>query len=611
MLKIFILSLLSFNLTLCGAAQTDLNTYLKTGKLLVKQSKNEQALTVFNEGLVIAKQENNSLFEGIFYLETADLLLFLNRIDSIESYYANASRVFNTMNMKPESIRARVGMLELPRRTNPSATMDQYLALLNEARTLSDKDIYYHVLDKIITVNYGMENYKEAIALSHECISYYKSTKDSLMLAMKYRYLGNVYRNSQPDSSLYYYKKVLPYFYRLQAHQLIVYTMVSLGWSLYETDLNTAWNYLMTADSIDRKYNLKSTQLPLVISFALFKKGLTKEAVVKAKESLTIGMAAKQLFVGIQSADALKDYYKTLNEIDSALHYAELSAIINDSIRSQKQYKDAGRMQAKLEYDQVLFQNELIQKEALKRNELIKNYSLLAVVLLLIIVFLIYRTNVNNQKTTKLISRQNDEKSMLLKEIHHRVKNNLTVVSGILDMQQRGLSDPNLHNVFKDAKSRISSMAMVHKTLYEQTDFGNIDTQNYFDALFKSVAETYRISNKEVKFNINTKGISLNLDTLIPLALIMNEMLTNSFKYAFNNLKEGHIKIELNHAKEQYTLLFSDNGSGLPQDFDVRKNKSLGTQLIKGLAEQIEGSVQTQSDANGLLYHVDFKQIHV
>ncbi|MDP1728528.1 MAG: sensor histidine kinase [Bacteroidota bacterium] len=609
MKKIFLLLSLILSINISSADELNLEVNLRKGKLLAKQSKNEEALKIFEAGIIQSVRENNLLFEAKYYLEAADMLLFFNRIDSIDSYYTKASKIFEKFKLKPESIRAKVGMLELPRRTNPSATMDQYLALLNEARNLPDRDVYYLVLDKVIIVNYAMENYKEAISLAHECIGYYKSKNDSLSLAMKYRYLGNLYRNSHPDSSLYYYKMVLPYFYKLQAHQLIVYTLVSLGWALYETELNTAWEYLMQADSIDRKHKLKSTQLPLVISFALAKKGKTNEAIKRAKESLQLGMNAKQLFIGIQSADALKEYYKSLKEIDSALHYAELSAIINDSIRSQKQYKDAGRMQAKMEYDKELFQTELRQQEEMKREKLIINYSLLAIGLLLIIVFLIYRAYLIYKKTSFIISKQNDEKTMLLKEIHHRVKNNLSVVSGILDLQQREIKDERMQEIFKDAKSRITSIALVHKNLYEHENFDHFSVQQYFENLYKTIFNTYKGKSVTIQEKLDFDDVEMNVDTLIPFSLIVNELLSNSFKYAFINKSQGFIEMKLVKEKNVFIFIYRDDGTGIVENPNS-KMEGLGSLLIKGLCKQLDGKVEKVNSSNGLKYIFTFGGIY-
>jgi two-component sensor histidine kinase len=409
---------------------------------------------------------------------------------------------------------------------------------------------------------------------------------------------------------LFYYKKALLHFYQLSSYQNIVYTYQSLGWMIYETDVNTAWRYLQQADSIDKKYDIKSTQLPLVISFVLFKKGNIKEAIQRAKESYQLGFNTKQLFVSFQSAQAIAGYYKSLKEIDSAMRYTELYAYIKDSIRSDKQYKDAGRMQAKLEYDKEIFQKELLQKEEIKRERLIRNYILVAACLLIIILILIYRAYQSNIKTARLLAKQNDEKAILLKEIHHRVKNNLTIVSSILDMQQRSNGDPKFQNIFIDAKTRIGSMALVHKTLYEQNDFGNIDVQTYFEGLFESIYQTYKKPNKEVIVQIKTNGITLNLDILIPLALVINEMLTNSFKYAFEQPENGWIQIELKAENYNYIFTYSDNGPGLSDEADILSSKTLGSSLIRGLTAQIDGNLKVLSSHSGLTYHIVFKEIN-
>lgn len=590
---------------------------LQTAKQLIRDNKTDAALKLYQDGIEQAQTERDLLYEGTFYLEAADLLLLLNQVDSLESYYGKAARIFDKLQMKPENIRAQTGMLELARRTNPTSTMDKYLELLKQAREINDRDVYYNVLDKIILVNNGMENYPEAFAQLHECITYYKQKKDTLLLAMKYRELGALFfthhtgRNGpawEKDSCIYYHIKAIELFNHLKSYRNLVLAYQRLSWLYYYSDVKMAWKYALIADSIDRKYNIQSAQLPNIMSFSLHKMGRTREAIAMSKESLQRGMKARQLFVGIQAADQLYECYKALKEPDSALYYMELSAMINDSIRSQRQYKEAARMQAKLEFERESFQKELLQQEEVKRQKLIKTFSLIGVGLLLIIVFLVYRAYTHSRKNEKEIARQNDEKSLLLKEIHHRVKNNLTIVSGILDLQQREINDEKLLTIFRDARSRITSMALVHKYLYEQDNVANINTQQYFEALFNSLHSSYKSTNKNVRGIIHCQEVKMNIDTLIPLALITNELLTNSFKYAFEGKDGGTIELKLLKEGGHYCFEYSDDGVGI--DETKKTTEGLGTKLIKGLAQQLGGQVQQVKQKGGWKFSLEFAGIH-
>ncbi|MDP3928161.1 MAG: sensor histidine kinase [Bacteroidota bacterium] len=612
MKRLILLALLGFIITATKAEQFGLNQKLEEYKKLKKAFKNEAASALLNEGIALAKAEGNRLLLGKFILAKADHLLSLNEVDSIDYFYEKASEIFENIGEKSDWIRAKTGLLELARRTNPGSTMDQYLSLLKEAREIGDNEVYYFVMDKLITLNYAMENYEDAIAMNHECIQYYKRMNDSLALAIKLKGLGNLYFSNQLDSAMVYFKKSLTYFEKLNSYQNIVGTNQSIGWLLYRKgNYEAAWPYLKLADSINIAYNIKATQLPFVMSLVLFKKGKTDEAIQMAKKSYNMALKAKQLFICIQSADALTDYYKSLNVIDSALHYNELSKMINDSIRSQRDYRNAAKMQAKLEFERDAFQKELVQKEEIRREKLIRNFSLVGLILVVIFLGIGLRAYKSIQKKSALIAKQNDEKSILLKEIHHRVKNNLSVVSGILDLQQRGIKNPEIQDVFTDAKLRINSMVLVHQNLYEQEDFTQIDTQDYFQNLVNTIYDTYKNRAKEISVLVNCADVSINIDTLIPLALISNELLTNSFKYAFADREKGEISLKLSKENEVFRFVYSDNGVGFSKDTSVKQKKGLGSSLIAGLCKQLHGNFELNDTGEGVKYSFSFKGVGI
>lgn len=595
-------------------------------KELLKKSSNASSIsdskTCFNllrEGLFSSTAQNNRYYIGKFNLAIADEYLFVNDIDSIDYYYLKAKEIFENLDSESELIRAETGLLELSRRTNPSSTMDKYLDLLSRARAIKDNDVYYLVLEKIIMVNNGMENYKEAFSQTHECINFYKASGKTYNLAIKYREIAALYftrsasRQSEPsdfDSSVFYHKKAIDISKQINAFRNLVFAYQRLSWLLYKTDIESAWKYIQIADSLDDKYEIHSPQLPNIMSFSLFKMGKVKEAIQKSSEALTLGLKAKQLFIGIQAADQLCIYYKADKRYDSALYYKELSELFNDSIRSQKHYKDAARMQAKLEFDKETYEKEVIQIESMKRQNLIIIFTISGIIVLLIITFVLYRAYSTNKKSTAIIKAQNDEKTILIKEIHHRVKNNLSVISGILDLQKRSIKDEKMLEIFKDAKSRINSMALVHINLYEQEDLTTINCQSYFENLYRTVNSAYKMSDKEISSTINCESVKINIDTLIPLALITNELLTNSFKYAFNNRSTGNIILKLVNTNSGFEMMYSDNGIGI-QETNGIKHEGLGTMLISGLIKQLDGSFSKTSSNAGVAYIFTFKGIHV
>ncbi len=598
-------------------AHNTLEEYLIQSKLKIRNNQDTAAIAILYKGLERSIALKEIKYEGLFNLELANLLLYLNKVDSIDFYYSNALKIFKLLKSEPEIILAETGLLEVARRTNPSSTMDKYIDLLHRARDINNKEVYYNVLDKIILVNIGMENYKEAFAELHECINFYKYTKDTLKLAMKYRELGALFfthlysrtgKPSDKDSCIFYHEKAIKLFKKINSFRNLVFAYQRLAWLIYPDNLNIAWQYLQTADSLDKKYNVESPQLPNIMSFCLHKMGKTDEAILKSKEAMQKGLKAKQLFICIQAADALSEYYKSKKEIDSALHYREISAAINDSIRNQRQYKEAARMQAKIEYDKELFEKELTMKEENKRQALILRFTFIGIALLIIIAMLIFRAYNHTKKTEKIISKQNEEKSILLKEIHHRVKNNLTIISSILNLQLKNIEDDKVKEVFRDAKSRINSMALVHKNLYEQDNFAKIDTQEYFENLYKTIYDMYNKNDVTIIHHIYCNNVKLNIDFLIPLALITNELLTNTFKYAFEGKNEGTISMVLINSENELKFEYQDDGIGI--NLNQTNKVGLGSSLIKGLTKQINGKFEKIILPNGLKYIFVFENTH-
>jgi len=184
------------------------------------------------------------------------------------------------------------------------------------------------------------------------------------------------------------------------------------------------------------------------------------------------------------------------------------------------------------------------------------------------------------------------EKEVLLKEIHHRVKNNMQLISSILNLQSRHIKNKHALEMFEDSQNRIKSMALVHEKLYESEDLANIDFAEYVHSITHYLFGLHEIRPR-IRSNVDIKDVLLDVNTAIPCALIINELVSNSLKYAFPEGIEGEICIQLSSDKDgKVTLIVEDNGIGFPKDLDFRKTESLGMQLIIMLVEQLEGTVE-------------------
>lgn len=199
------------------------------------------------------------------------------------------------------------------------------------------------------------------------------------------------------------------------------------------------------------------------------------------------------------------------------------------------------------------------------------------------------------------------EKEVLLKEVHHRVKNNLQVISSILNLQSSYVKDENTLNILKESQNRIKSMSFIHESLYQTNDFSSINFSEYIVSLSKNLVHSYGLYDDLIELDFIIDEVQLNLDASIPCGLIVNELVSNALKYAFKDNKAGTITIELFVKNENVHLIIRDNGVGLSEKIDFRNTETLGLQLVTSLIEQIEGNIELKVN-KGTEYTIIFKQ---
>ncbi len=199
------------------------------------------------------------------------------------------------------------------------------------------------------------------------------------------------------------------------------------------------------------------------------------------------------------------------------------------------------------------------------------------------------------------------EKEVLLKEVHHRVKNNLQVISSILNLQSSYVKDKKTLNILRESQNRIKSMAFIHESLYQTNDFSKINFSEYITSLSKNLVHSYGAYDNLIDLNLSVGNVSLNLDISIPCGLIINELVSNSLKYAFVNNEKGAINIELFEKNGDVHLIVQDNGLGLPKEINYKNTDSLGLQLVMTLVEQISGTIKLDNK-KGAKYTIIFKK---
>jgi two-component sensor histidine kinase len=309
----------------------------------------------------------------------------------------------------------------------------------------------------------------------------------------------------------------------------------------------------------------------------------------------------------------------------SALNHFQTFKKLNDSLVDFSKNKQIEEL--KIQYETLnkeqkitLLNNQSkLQKSELQKSKLLNNLSIWSLVLLLIIIGLLYnryrlkqRNNIKLEIKEKEISQKNsnlthllDEKEWLLKEIHHRVKNNLQTVISLLNSQSAYLDNDMALSAIKNSQHRIHSMSLIHQKLYNSENISTINMPTYIKELVEYLKESFNLGQR-VRFEIRIEPLELDVAQAVPLGLILNEAITNSIKYAFPNDRSGMIYVTLEaNAQNHHLLTISDNGIGIDTTFGDKKTNSFGLSLIKGLSDDLDGKFTLENN-NGTILKIEF-----
>lgn len=405
----------------------------------------------------------------------------------------------------------------------------------------------------------GIKNYEKAIPILQKCLTYkFKNTKYQTLAA-----ITNLLYTAEKEQGNF--KQALNYY-----EQLKIYS---------DSLLNNSRTALI--EELDKKYKTQQKEQQIIL---LGKENEIKDLSIKQKEQylLLANANAKQ-----------KEQEITLlskqNEVSDLLVKQQEQTILLTKAENQKTAQAVSLLQK----DNAL--KDLSIKEKKRTNWLFAAAFAIALIIAFGILIL-YR---NKQKTTKLLQEKNDiiskalnEKEILLKEIHHRVKNNLQVVSSLLNLQSRNINDEKALNAIKEGRDRVKSMALIHQNLYRDDNLTGVEIKDYIEKLVQSLFTSYNIQNEKVRLETDIDNLNLDVDTVIPIGLILTELISNALKYAFDETKlDGCLIIKLKQDENGLLLNVQDNGVGLPNDWSFEKAGSLGYQLIRSFAAKMKAKL--------------------
>jgi two-component sensor histidine kinase len=282
-------------------------------------------------------------------------------------------------------------------------------------------------------------------------------------------------------------------------------------------------------------------------------------------------------------------YTDTTSNIDQRKKFEELTV----QYETEKKDKDI----------QLLKQQGDLQEAKLNQSHLARNITFAGAALLLIIAGLLYYLYHTKQKSNRQLTHLLHEKEWLLKEIHHRVKNNLQTVLSLLESQSRQLSN-EAFNALRESQNRVYTMSLIHKKLYQSTDVSSISMEDYLRDLIQHLRDSFGASGN-IRFSLEVDSVDLDVSQAVPVGLIVNEAITNSIKYAFpNNRHDNGVYISLKKSNEnKVVLLIMDNGVGITAPKE--NTQTLGLKLMRGLTEDIEGTFSIESH-HGVTVMIEF-----
>lgn len=435
------------------------------------------------------------------------------------------------------------------------------------------------------TLYLDLKKIEKSLAYQNKAIEIYSQIQDKNGLANAYSNLGNIYRELNEN------KKALDYFDKA----LILFTEV---------------------EDIKGQANLFISKGNLLISENKYAEAINQlEKGKLLSEQFELSENKRKAYI------SLADAYEKTNDFKKAFNYNKLYNLLKDSLNNSELAGKLTEIQKRYEDDAHHKQIEVLQKE--KENQELKikqdnnriTILIISLIALTAITLLVVVSNRHKQKTNQILTTQNEdilrqrnEKEVLLKEIHHRVKNNLQVINSLLRLQSAMIDDPKVVALFDDCQTRVRSMALIHDKLYSIKDLSSIQVKDYIENLTGSLIDTYGLKTK-VDLNLDIHPVSFTVDTLIPLGLLLNEIISNSLKYAFKNLDSGYIQVSLKPINnQQLELLISDNGEGFSNNIFNSPQNSLGIELIKAFVDQLEGTIE-KLNVTGTAYRIVFQNI--
>ena len=568
------------------------------------------SLAFAKKGLVLSASKNNPLWEGRFQITLGSILLRMEKLDSAFTVLEDAKNKVKEEDLA--FLNTQLGYV-FERKGELDKAADYALESLQLGEQLDDKKAIALAYSDLSNIFWKQSKFERGLEYGLKSIDIFekRGIKDLDYDFTLYVVGNNYLALGKYDEALAYYNRSIEIGEQYGFYNNLSDVYISL------VDLNAYLKQFEAAESAGA-YAVKYAEL-LENNFMIMRSWLSIGKLQNLEGKSKEAIQSLQKCIKVATRDFGDEYY--LSQAYEALGFAFAATQayeeayqafikydkLKDSIFTAEADQRISHLQT--EFDVALKESTIkLQETALAQQSTRQTIIIVIASFLLLFVLVLYKSYQNNKKKNALLERQNKEKEFLLKEIHHRVKNNLEIVSSLLALQSAQLTDANAVNVMQESQNRVQSMSMIHQKLYQGTNLSTIEMKDYFNNLGAHVLDSFGME-EQVNLTCEMQALELDVDTAIPLGLIVNELLTNALKYAFPDNRKGEVKLALEQKdKEHLCLEVSDNGIGQNMNEKIGET-GFGMRLVNLLCQQLQGKMNRMMK-DGTSISFEFKIEH-
>lgn len=570
--------------------------------------KEDSAVAYIDIAIQLARQKGfDSLLAEAFYIKGLAYDYGGNLDLALNNYEASAD-LFGEINIPDQVVSSMNAMgVAAYYKGDYQLALDNYLNALEYADSMEVVQGLGGLMNNIGVIYRITSRPLEAIDIYQRALFQYEIEKDSAMIFIEYQNLGVAFTYlDNLDSSLFYLDKAYQIFQNINNQRDLPSLLNAYAEAYYKCgqDYKNARKYVVQAEELGLRYGNQEylSKIYLLKSQIESDDNIHQTAIASLNKGLAILDSTDRQDLKLDYYYQAANVYERLGQTKQSLFYLKRYADLYKDVQATEKVNAIAEAQTK--YESVEKEKEIerlkyeeqISALRFSRQRVLFAVTSVAATILGFLLFGMFKQKKQIQEKNGIISKALHEKELLLKEIHHRVKNNLHFISALLGLQTDHVSDQQALDALQEGQDRVQSMALIHQDLYQREDLTSVNMKDYFVKLMEGLFDSYNIRSESIRLDLNVQELNLDVDSVVPLGLIVNEVISNSLKYAFQGKDNGEIKVILAEHENKLQLTISDDGIGITEEVRASLGESLGYKLIKALTEQLKGTMEIEAN---------------